>query len=150
MIQRDQELIREFFRIHPDYSLCKSLVQNVRAGVCGLDHAEQTLYLSASSFAQNREAIDDKLDSRKTQVGGRWRLLKSLSEEEIGCLEDDAFLQAAQFYLKNPYAHGRVIRPKWYRPGFTRNHFLRRLLAEAIRRGMQDLAQDLRSLILLA
>lgn len=150
MVKRQYgQLIREFFKIYPDYPLCKTLAQNLMDGVCSYDHAEQLIYGRASGAAQNREAIEEKLSSRKIEIGGEWHLLKEVSLDVLCRLPDESFRQAAEFYLKNPYAHGRVARPVWYRPVITRNRFLRLLWVEARHRGMEELAADLHALFFL-
>jgi hypothetical protein len=126
-----KQLIREFFGIFPDYPLCRTLAENVLAGIVTYEHAMKVIQEKASGSSLFKQAIDEKLDNKKVGVAGQWRRLKDLSLEEILQLDDKSFIEAANFYFKYPFAHGRVPPPSPLKPRFWRIRFLRQIIEHA-------------------
>lgn len=129
-------LLREFFKILPDYSLCRVLAANVSSGVITHAHAVQLLQTKASQTALIGQAIREVLDKKKVKVHSEWRLLKDMTLEEINRLADAQFSEVLHFYFKHPLAHARVAQPSLFRTRASRLKFLYDLLAESQRRSL--------------
>ncbi len=126
-------LTREFFRICSDYSFCRTLAENVRAGVtshaAALGHAARR----AAAGEALRSEIEDRLNRHSIRSNGRVVALKDLSLREIVNQNDEVLADVVRFYFKHPYAHGRTRRTRWL-PAWFRTLFLRSLLGSAMRR----------------
>ncbi len=137
MARDERSLTREFFGIHPDYLLAKTLALDVLAGTVSYEHARSLLAEKSGGTRLYGQAIAEKLEGKKVRVGGGYLRLKDLSEDEIMKLDNNAFAEVLEFYLKNPYAHGRSLAPRFPWPRLLRTRFLRRLVGEAKRRGIK-------------
>lgn len=129
-----RKLTRELFRIFPDFELVRNLAENIALGITTRGQAEELLWTRVRGSHQSREAIEEKLRDRKIRLQERWVPIRDLSFHEIVALEDRAFEEVLKFYLKHPYAHGRVSRPAFYKPRFFRTLFLRSLVGQAMKR----------------
>lgn len=127
----EKELIEEFFTIFPDYELCRTSAHNVAAGVTSREKIRELLWKKVEGSELNREAIRERLDSKKVRVGGSLKTLKDLSLREVIRLPDQAFEEALLFYFKHPYAHSRVGRSRIV-PRFFRTFFFRQLIGQAM------------------
>ncbi len=128
-----RDLTREFFRICSDYSFCRTLADNVRAGVtthaAALGHAAQR----AAAGETMRSEIEERLNRRSIQSKGRVVALKDLSLRQILDQDDDVLADIVRFYFKHPFAHRRTRESRWL-PAWYRTLFLRSLLGNAMRR----------------
>ena len=129
----EKEMIAEFFAIFPDYELCRASASNVISGTTTHEKIRELLWKKTEGAALNREAISERLNSKKIRVGEEWRLLKEMSTRDIIRLPDDALREVLQFYFKHPYAHGRVRRGALL-PRFFRTLFFRQLIGQAMLR----------------
>lgn len=128
------ELIKEFFKICPDYSLCRTLADNIAEGNVTYDRAIRLLHERAADLRILRGPIKEQIDRKKISAQGKWRLLKDMSFEDIRQLDDRALQEVLGFYFKHPYAHERVAPPSALKPRAWRIRFLRRLLEHARKR----------------
>ena len=129
------ELTREFFSIHPDYGLCRTLAANVLEGVQTERQAVGHLSSKAWAHQKNQATIREKLDARSVEIAGRRVPLKSLSLRNILDQPDELLEEILAFYLKHPYAHGRTFRSRLL-PNWLRGFFLRVLIGNAKTRGL--------------
>lgn len=125
---------RQLFKIYPDYELARNLTDNIALGIKTWGQAEELLWSKLRDAHQNRQAIEEKLDERKIRSGQQWRRIKDLTFRQIAELEDPIFEEVLKFYLKHPYAHGRVSRPAFHKPRILRTLFLRSLIGHAMKR----------------
>lgn len=133
---RAHALLREFFKIYPDYSLCRTLALNVADGVVTHTHSIELLQNKAGQVAALRDSIRQVLDKKKVFVDETWRLLKDLTLDQICRLDDRWFAEAMRFYFKYPHAHGRLEKRRLFRSRAARLKFLRLLLEEGRRRSL--------------
>ena len=129
-------LARQFFRVYPDYSLCRVLVENVEGGVITRERAYELLQGKATAAVTLRESIRESLDKKKVALDGHWHRLRDLALADVRRLDDTGFREVLRFYFKYPYAHDRLGRPAWYRTRRARLRFLYDLLAEGRRRSL--------------
>jgi hypothetical protein len=129
----EKDMIREFFKIIPDYQLSRTSTQNVIAGVTSYEKARALMWKKAEGAKLNEIEIQDKLDAKKVRVGQEWKILKSMSVQEIVHLPDEAFQEVLRFYMKHPYGHRRVSTKRWI-PRFFRTLFFRQLAGQAMLR----------------
>ena len=115
-------LTHEFFGYYPDYLFCQTLALNVENGVTAYQDALDLLARKARAARENSNEIEERLDRRKINVGGRQVRIKELSLREIMGQDEAVLKEIAVFYLKHPYAHGRTRRirflPRWARTLF--------------------------------
>lgn len=127
------DLIRELFKVCPDYSFCRTLAENVREGItthaAALGHAAQR----ARADETLRHEIEERLNRRSVHSKGKVVPLKDLSLREILDQDDAVLTDIVRFYFKHPFAHGRTRRSRWL-PAWLRTFFLRALLGNAHRR----------------
>lgn len=130
-----RDLIRELFNVCPDYSFCRTLADNVQAGVttraAALGYAAQRAHAGETL----RREIEERLDRRSIRSGVKAVPLKELSLREILDQDDGVLKEIVRFYFKHPFAHGRTRRSRWL-PAWIRTFFLRVLLGNAKRRGL--------------
>ncbi len=131
-----RERTREYYRLFPDYPLCRTVAENVRDQVLTHPQALHQLARKAEAERENREAIREKLAHRSVIDRGRRLRLAELSLRRVLRLEDEAFQEAVEFYFQNPYAHRRTWRGRWA-PRWVRSLFLRVLFGHARGRGLQ-------------
>ena len=125
-----RDLIQEFFKLYPDYALCRTLAANVQERVTSHSQALEHLARKARASEQNREQIEEKLNARTVQIQGRAVLIRDLSLRRIVDLDDQELAQIVRFYFKHPFAHGRTRRSRFL-PNWIRTFFLRSLLGNA-------------------
>lgn len=129
-------LIRKFFGIVPDYSLCRTLTDNIKANQTTYPEALRQLALKAEASRENREQIVSRLNHRSVLMGEEKVQIKDLRLRQMAGLSDDALREVLVFYLKHPYAHGRC--KKWkLLPSWIRSFALRYLIAQARSRGLK-------------
>ncbi|MBI1748203.1 MAG: hypothetical protein HYR55_16695 [Acidobacteria bacterium] len=148
--RREHDMLRAFFKIHPDYSLCRTLAANIMEGFVTHEHALQLLTSKASQTAALRDSIQASLDKKKIMIEEVGYLLKDLTLDQIIALDDQRFADVLHFYFKYPRAHNRISRPSWFRRRAKRLQFLSALMEESKRRSLSTdyLAwEDLLSLI---
>jgi hypothetical protein len=129
-------MLRELFRIFPDFELCRTSVDNVACGVTTYGKARELMWKKAEGAKLNHREIRDRLDSKRIHDGAGWRTLKDLSWREIAALPDSPLTEVLQFYLKHPFAHGRT-RSSRIIPRLIRTLFLRQLIGQAMRRRLK-------------
>ncbi len=130
------KLIKEFFAICPDYSLCRTLVGNLNERTITYEHAIKLLRDKAADARLLGKAIKEQIDKKKILVQGKWLLVKDLSLSEIEGLDDSALEEVLNFYFKYPYAHERVPPASLLKPRVWRIRFLRALVEIAQRRNL--------------
>ncbi|MBI4457124.1 MAG: hypothetical protein HY644_14675 [Acidobacteria bacterium] len=126
-------MIAELFAIFPDYELCRTSAYNVRGGITTFQKVRELMWKKAEGAKLNQDAIHERLDSKKVDVGGELRTLRPMSLREIIRLPDEPFLEVLRFYVKHPYSHSRVSRSRLI-PRFLRTFFFRQLLGQAMLR----------------
>lgn len=129
------EIIREFFQYHPDYAFCRTLAMNIKEGTATYGGAVEILTRKARASEQSREEIQEKLDRRTVEIGGRLARIKDLSLREAMRQDDRVLTQIVEFYFKHPYAHGRIKKTRLV-PRWIRTFFLSVLVGHARRRGL--------------
>jgi hypothetical protein len=130
------ERVREFFRIYPDYRLCRTLAENIREEQVTYAEALRQISLKLEATRQNREQIEEHLDRRCLISQGRTLRIKDLGLRHMPGLSDDALVEVLDFYSKHPYAHGRCKRSRWL-PAWIRSFPLRFIIAQARSRGLK-------------
>lgn len=125
-----REMVHEFFRLYPDYALCRTLAANVEEHVTSYAEAREHLARKARAWEMNRVEIEEKLNARTVQVEGCAVLIRDLSLRRIIDQDDDTLARIVRFYFKHPYAHGRTWRSRFL-PNWVRTFFLRSLLGNA-------------------
>lgn len=131
-----RQLVREFFHLYPDYSLCRSLAENIQVGVTTRSHAIEMLARKARAEKENQLEILDKLNKKVVRVRSQWVEVKNLALREIMDQPSDVLKEIVDFYFKHPYAHGRTLRTRFL-PRVLRTIFLSVLLGHAKRRGIE-------------
>ncbi len=128
-----RDLTRELFRVCADYSFCRTLAENVKAGVtthaAALGHAAQR----AAAGRTLGSEIAERLDRHLVHANGKSVALRDLSLREILAQDDETVARVVRFYFKHPYAHNRTRRSRWW-PAWFRTLFLRSLVGNAMRR----------------
>ena len=144
--EEGRDLIHEFFRVFPDYALCRTLAENIRENQTTHPEALRQLALKVEATRQNRLQIEEQLDRRSIAIEGKMIRLRSLSLRQIPRLSDDALKEVLDFYSKHPYAHGRC-KKWWWMPSWIRSFPLRFLIAQARSRGLKMEYSDLFKLL---
>lgn len=132
---RNYELVREFFRVYPDFSLCRTLAENISENQTTHAEALRQLALKAQAARDNQREIEERLDRRSVQVEGETVRIKDLNLRAMTRLSNQNLRVVLEFYFKNPYAHGRCKKGRWI-PGVLRSFPLRFLIGQARSRGM--------------
>jgi len=135
-LPEEKLLIQEFFRIFPDYLLCKTLVENIKENQTTYAEALRQLNLKVKAFYENRVQIKNQLNRRSVLVGNERIQIKDLRLLQMARLPNNALQEVLRFYFKNPYAHGRCKECKWI-PSWFRTFALRYLIGQARSRGIQ-------------
>jgi len=129
-------VLHEFFRIFPDYGLCRTLAENIEEGQTTYPEALRFLALKAQASRRNHLQIERQLDRRLVVSKGEAMRIRDLGLRQMSRLSDDALRQVLDFYAKHPYAHGRCRKSRWV-PAWIRSFPLRFLIAQARSRGLK-------------
>ena len=141
-----ETLIREFFGIVPDYSLCRTLTDNIKENQTTYPEALRQLALKAEASRENSEQIVGRLNHRSVLMGEEKVRIKDLRLRQMAGLGDDALREVLVFYFKHPYAHSRC--KKWkVLPSWIRSFALRYLIAQARARGLKMEYSDIFELL---
>ena len=144
--EEERALVREFFRIFPDYGLCRTLAENIREKHTTYPEALRQLALKVETTRENQVQIEEQLDRRSVAIEGKTMRIKDLGLRQISELSDDALREVLDFYSKHPYAHGRC-KKLWWMPSWIRSFPLRFLIAQARARGLKMEYSDLFELL---
>ena len=144
--EEGRDLVREFFRIFPDYHLCRTLAENIREKHTTYPEALHQLALKVETTREHRAQIEEQLDRRSISSEGKTIRIKDLGLRLIPALSDDALREVLDFYSKRPYAHGRC-KKSWWVPSWIRSFPLRFLIAQARARGLKMEYSDLFELL---
>ncbi len=139
-------LVREFFRVFPDYRLCRTLAENIREKHTTYPEALHQLALKVEATRENWLQIEEQLDRRFVASEGKTIRIKDLGLRQIQELSDNALREVLDFYSKHPYAHGRC-KKSWWIPSWVRSFPLRFLIAQARARGLKMEYADLFELL---
>ena len=139
-------LLPEFFRIFPDYGLCRTLVENIQEAQTTYPEALRVLALKAEATRQNHLQIQRQLDRRFVVIEGKTIRIRDLGLRQMARLGDEALREVLDFYAKHPYAHGRC-KKSWWMPAWIRSFPLRFLIAQARARGLEMEYPDLFELL---
>ena len=139
-------LVREFFRVFPDYRLCRTLAENIREKHTTYPEALHQLALKVEATRENWLQIEEQLDRRFVASEGKTIRIKDLGLRQIQELSDSALREVLDFYSKHPYAHGRC-KKSWWIPSWVRSFPLRFLIAQARARGLKMEYSDLFELL---
>src|SRR2546425_4599920 len=141
-LKTEQEMIRDFFSIVSDYQLCQTSARNVLAGITSYEKARELMWKKAEGARMNRVEIEERLNSKKILINQHWKILRTMSLNEIIHLPDEPFREALKFYLKHPYAHSRISQNKLM-PRFFRTLFFRQLIGQAMLRKLDVDVQEM-------
>ena len=141
-----RDLIHEFFRIFPDYGLCRTLAENIRENQTTYPEALRQLALKVEATRQNRLQIEEQLNRRSIAIEGKTIRIRNLGLHQLSRLSDNALREVLDFYSKHPYAHGRC-KKSWWMPSWIRSFPLRFLIAQARARGLKMEYSDLFKLL---
>ncbi len=144
--EKERELVQEFFRMFPDYRLCRTLAENIREKHTTYPEALHQLARKVETTRENGVRIERRLDRRCVTREGRRIRIKDLGLRQIPELSDDALREVVDFYAKHPYAHGRCKKSRWM-PSWIRSFPLRFLIAQARARGLKMDYSDLSELL---
>ena len=134
--EEGRALVREFFRIFPDYGLCRTLAENIRERHTTYPEALRQLALKVETTRESQVQIEEQLDRRSIVSQGKTMRIKDLALRQISELDDNALGEVLDFYSKHPYAHGRC-KKSWWMPSWIRSFPLRFLIAQARARGLK-------------
>jgi hypothetical protein len=129
------ELTRQFFKEYPDYAFCQTLAANVHNQVVSYPNALALLGKKALSAEENRQAIEEQINSRTIVVDGWPRRIAEFSLRAAMRLDDQPLGDLLRFYFKHPYANGRTWRTRLL-PRWVRAFYLNVLVGHAFRRGV--------------